>query len=76
MSPEKRDIAAVNDLETTENQVVEIYNRIDDFSEENKTKLALALKLYWEKHGKWGKKKCTKKQCLKVQKIKGILRKD
>ena len=28
-------------------------NRIDDFSEENKTKLALALKSYWEKHGKW-----------------------
>ena len=76
MSPEERDIAAINDPKITENQVVEIYNRIDDFSEENKTKLALALKSYWEKHGKWEKKICSKKQWAKVQKVKGILRKD
>lgn len=73
MSPEERDIAAVSDPKITENQVVEIYNRIDSYSDENKTKLAHALKSYWEKHGKWEKKKCTKKQWDKVQKIKGIL---
>ena len=39
----------------------------------NKTKLALALKSYWEKHGKWKKKKCTRKQWDKVQKVQRIL---
>lgn len=73
MSTEERDIATVNDPEITENQVVEIYNRIDNFSEENKTKLAQALKSYWKKHGKWEKKKCTKKQWDKVQKVQRIL---
>ena len=74
MSPEERDIAAVGDPKITENQVVEIYNRIGDFSGENKTKLAHALKSYWKKHGKWGKKKCTQKQWDKVQKVKEILK--
>ncbi len=78
MSPEERDIAAVNDPKITENQVVEIYNRIDDFSDENKTKLALALKTYWKDHEKWEKKKGKKtkgiiKQMDRVQKIKSIL---
>ena len=72
-APEERDIAALNDPEIIENKVVEIYNRIDDFSEKNITKLALSLKSYWEKHDKWEKKKCTKKQWNKVQKVKEIL---
>lgn len=76
MSPEERDIEAINNPKITENQVVEIYSGIDNFSGENKTKLAQALKLYWEKHGKWKKKMCSKKQWAKVQKVKGILRKD
>ena len=45
----------------------------DAFSDENKKKLALALKTYWEDHEKWEKKKCTKKQWNKVQKVKEIL---
>lgn len=73
MSPEERDVAAVNDPKSTENQVVEIYNKIDECSDENKTKLALALKAYWEKHGKWEKKDCSKKQLKKVQKVNNIL---
>lgn len=78
MSPEERDIAAVNDPKITENQVGKIYNRIDDFSEENKTKLALTLKTYWEDHEKWEKKKGKKtkgilKQMDRVRKVKNIL---
>ena len=73
MSPEERDTTAVNDPKITENQVVEIYNRIDNFSEENKTTLALSLKTYWEAHGKWEKKDCLNKQLKKVQKVKNIL---
>jgi hypothetical protein len=70
MSPEERDIAAVNDPKITENQVIEIYNGIDDFSEENKTKLAQALRSYWEKHSKWKKKKCTKNNGIRFKRFK------
>ena len=71
MSLKERNIAALGDPKMPENHVVEIYNKIDEFSEENKKKLAIALKKYWETHGKW--EKGSKKQRLKVQKVKGIL---
>jgi len=71
MSPEEREIAEIGDPSVLENRVVEIYNRIDEFSEENKKKLAIALKKYWQTHGKW--EKGSKKQRLKVQKVKDIL---
>jgi len=71
MSPEEREIAEISDPSILEDLVVEIYNGIDEFSEENKKKLAEVLKQYWETHGKW--EKGSKKQLLKVQKIKGIL---
>ena len=73
MTPEERDIMAISDPSVTENRVVEIYSRIDEFSAENKTPLALALKKYWQAHGKWEKKNCSKKQWLKVQKVKTVL---
>ncbi len=74
MSPEERDIETFNDPNIPENRVVEIYNRIDESSEENKRKLALRLKEYWmKKDKKWKKKECSKKQWKKVQKIKEIL---
>lgn len=73
MTPEERDIAYINDPVAIENKVIEIYNRIDSFSIENKKKLALALKEYWIKHNKWDKKNCSEKQWRKVQKIKNIL---
>lgn len=73
MSPEERDIAAVYDPKITENQLVEIYNRIDDFSDENKKLLAQALKEFWMANGKWKKKDCSKKQWKKVKKVEVIL---
>jgi len=73
MSPEERDIAALRDPPIKENQVVEIYNRIDGFSEENRLSLAKELKEYWIANAKWNKKDCSKKQRKKVQKIKAIL---
>jgi len=74
MSPEERAIDDIlNDPEIIENKVVEIYDRLDKFSEEKKPKLAAALKKYWQDHNKWKKKKCTKKQWEKVQKVKDIL---
>ncbi len=73
MTPEQRILAELGDSSILENRVVEIYNKIDEFSEENKRALAMALKKYWERCGKWKKKNCSKKQRLKVQKIKEIL---
>jgi len=73
MPPEERDIAAISDPSTPENRVVEIYNKIDEFGEKNKHSLAQALKKYWQARVKWEKKDCSKKQCIKVQKVKSIL---
>ena len=75
MSPEERDILEVRDPSTIENRVIEIFNKIDDFSGENKKSLAEALKERWQADGKWelkGKKKKSKQE-KKVEKIKGIL---
>lgn len=78
MSPEERDIAALDDIKIAESRVVEMYNRIDDFSDENKRKIALALKAYWKVNGKWEKRKGKKtkgilKQIDRVEKVKNIL---
>jgi CRISPR-associated protein Csm5 len=73
MTPEQRILTEFANSSILENRVVEIYNKIDEFSEENKTAIAMALKKYWERCGKWKKKNCSKKQRLKVQKIKEIL---
>ncbi|MEA3487537.1 MAG: type III-A CRISPR-associated RAMP protein Csm5 [Thermodesulfobacteriota bacterium] len=73
MSPEERDIMVLSDPYITEQQVIEIYNRIDSFSEENKKQAALSLRTYWDARAKWKKKTCSKKQWVKVQKIKAIL---
>ena len=73
MSPEERDIAVLSDPDIGEQQAIEIFGRIDTFSEENKKQAALSLKTYWENQGKWKKKDCSKKQWAKAQKIKEIL---
>ncbi len=73
MTPEEMEIAEISDPSVLESRVVEIFNRIDEFSEENKKTLAVALKKYWEIHAKWKKKDCSKKQWKKVQRFKGIL---
>jgi len=73
MTPEERDIALMESPDVIENKAVEIFTRFDDFSEENKPKLALAFKTYWTSLNKWKKKQCTKKQWAKVQKIKAVL---
>lgn len=73
MSPEERDIALLSDPSVTEDQVVQLFMRLDQFSEPNRKMGASALKAYWIKAGKWAKKDCSKKQWVKVQKIKAIL---
>lgn len=78
MTPEERALEELDDSKITENRVIEIYNEIDGFSEENKKAAALALKKYWEACGKWSKPKGKKtkavlKQMERVKEIKEIL---
>ena len=72
LPPEERDIETVKDPAVSEQKVVEIYNKIDSFSEPNRIKLAEALKEYWISQGKW-KGKLSNKQKIKVAKIKKVL---
>jgi CRISPR-associated protein Csm5 len=73
MSPEEQDIALIREGQFQENQVVEIYNRIDDFTPDNKILLAQALKEYWIANQKWSEK-LSKKQKIKVKKVNTILK--
>ncbi|MFZ7110043.1 MAG: type III-A CRISPR-associated RAMP protein Csm5 [Desulfatiglandales bacterium] len=73
MSPGQRAIAELEAGDAPENRVIEIYNTLDGLSSEDKMSLAKALKIYWQASGKWMKKNCSKKQWIKVQKVKAIL---
>jgi len=73
MSPEDRAVEEIKDPSVSENRVVEIYNQLDEYSEEHQKKLALALKDCWIGKKKWERKECSKKQRLKIQKVKSIL---
>ena len=73
MSPEEQDIALVNDPKVTEAHVVQVFMKLEQFSETNRRNAAAALKAYWVNAGKWAKRDCSKKQWVKVQKIKGLL---
>jgi len=72
LSPEEHDIEMIKDPNVSEQQVVEIYRKIDEFSEANRKRLAEALKDYWIQHNKW-KGKLSHKQKQKVARIKEIL---
>lgn len=73
MTPEQKDIAALEDKDVKENTVIEIYNRIDGYSENYRWEIAEKLKAYWIANNKWSKKFCSKKQWEKVKKIKNII---
>jgi CRISPR-associated protein Csm5 len=59
--------------ELQESEVVALYNQIDGMGAQIQQRTAIALKDYWQKAGKWNKKDCSKKQAVKVAKIKMIL---
>lgn len=73
MSPEEQDIVTLEGPDIIENKVVEIFNRLNHFTEENKIKAAKAIKKYYQSKSKWKVKKKQKKQFEKVQKIKAVL---
>ncbi len=75
MPPDERHLKQLQDGQLSEqDMVVKLYRRLDEMEEDLRKRVALALKDYWQEHGKWGKKKKhNKRQQLKVQKIKEIL---
>jgi len=73
MSPEEREVALLSDPSVTEGQMVQIFMRLDQFSEPNRKLAGGAMKDFWLSAGKWAKKDCSKKQWVKAQKIKSIL---
>ena len=73
MSPEQRAVAELKSPSIIENRAVEIYKNIENYQQDYQKTVAKGLKNYWIAKNKWEKKKCTKKQFLKVQTIKEIL---
>ncbi|WP_022662637.1 RAMP superfamily CRISPR-associated protein [Paucidesulfovibrio longus] len=73
MTPEERLIDDVRSGLGNENQAVELYGKLDGLHDELRVCAARLLKAFWEKAGKWEKKKCTNKQWAKVQKVRDIL---
>jgi len=77
MSPEERELAAFEDSGITDEQVNILFSRLDEFSDENKPRLARSLKDYWMANRNWTKKDVGQKQWKKIrernQKIDGIL---
>ena len=67
-----RIIDLLPNLEKLWQQVPVDLSEIDDFSPENKIFLAQALKEYWIESQKWSGK-LSKKQKIKVRKVKAIL---
>jgi CRISPR-associated protein Csm5 len=73
MSPEEKDLEKLKNSNVIENEVVEIYKKLDDYPENFQTHIASGLKEYWIKQNKWKKKACSKKQWEKVQEVKQVL---
>ncbi len=73
MSEAERIAFAIQKQGTTENEIIEVFNKLDGFEPGDRKIIAAALKRCWESAGKWGKKQCSKKQWEKVQKVKSIL---
>ncbi len=73
MPPEERMLYDLNQESILENRVVDIFNTLDEISDEYRIKIAAALKDYYIKTGKWKVKKKKTKQFEKVSKIKSIL---
>lgn len=73
MSEAERQVHAISQPGVMENEVVELYGRLDGFEPADQKIIAAALKQYWVSVDKWKVKPKKKKQWEKVQKVKGIL---
>lgn len=75
MTPEEREIDAVESLRATEYEANELYNKLmQGFLDKNiQLKAAQALQVFWQNLGKWEGKALSKKQTKKVQDVRALL---
>ena len=74
MSPEDRELAEIFDRSSvTENDVVNLYKRLDEMDDTHKVKCARKIKEFYISTGKWTVNKKKKKQFEKVQHLKAVL---
>lgn len=73
LSAEERDIVLLERGELIENQIFDLFNRIDSFELQLQQRAAQILKSLWIAQKRWSKKECSPKQAVKVSKIKKIL---
>ncbi|MBC2710646.1 MAG: hypothetical protein HGJ94_06505 [Desulfosarcina sp.] len=76
LSYEERPVVLLERGELNENQVFELFNKFDNLEPALQTRAAVALKTLWVAQGRWSKKDCSKKQAMKVERIRKILGKD
>lgn len=73
LSPAEKCVVQLSDFSFSEQEAVKIYEALNSLVDEEKIKVASALKEYWIKIKKWSAKDCSKKQVEKVKEIKKIL---
>lgn len=73
LSPEEREIQEFFDRTLNDNQIFELFKKIDKFEEKQRLLLPKEFKKYFQETNNWKVSKKKKKQLEKVQKIKEIL---
>lgn len=73
MSPEEREIYLLEQGALNDNQIYELYSKLDSMDGELKIRAAKLISREWKAQKRWGKKECSKKQWQKVQILKKIL---
>ena len=73
LSPEERLLLLVTRGQGNDNQVQELFGKLDAMAPDLQRRAAAALKALWISESKWSKNVCSKKQWPKVTKLKAIL---
>lgn len=73
MSQEEREISLLEQGELNDNQIYELYAKLDSMDDNLKIRAARLISREWKAQKKWTRKECSKKQWQKVEVIKKIL---
>lgn len=76
MSQDERDLFLLERGELNDNQVYDLFNRLDALPPQLQQQVAAALKARCIAQKRWRKKECSKKQAAKVDTLKKILEQD
>ena len=73
MSKEERELYLLEQGELNDNQIFELYGKLDSMDDNLKVRAAKLISREWKAQKRWTKKECSKKQWHKVQVLKKIL---